>query len=373
MIYKNIESKKWHTNIQISFFEKEKSTSEYMVMMHVCGDGLTYTEQLHALFSTFDELKKTEFSEAKPVFMRFFLSDAANQADLITTELAEKQECAVSIIEQAPLDGSKIALLAYLQTNVEVSALSKGMYAVNDGNYTHYWTASSTKEASNSKDQMRALLDEYAMQLEEQGCTLEANAIRTWIFVQNVDVNYSGVVKARNEMFATQNLTTQTHFIASTGIQGRNANPKILVQLDTYAVKGLKDDQIQYLYASSHLNPTSEYGVSFERGTCVHYADRRHVFISGTASINNKGEVMYPGDIHQQTLRMWENIEALLKEAECDFSNVNHMIVYLRDIADYQTVSRMYAQRFPNKPVVFLLAPVCRPAWLIEMECMAIK
>jgi len=33
----------------------------------------------------------------------------------------------------------------------------------------------------------------------------------------------------------------------------------------------------------------------------------------------------------------------------------------------------MFAQRFPDIPVVITLAPVCRPTWLIEMECMAIR
>ena len=65
--------------------------------------------------------------------------------------------------------------------------------------------------------------------------------------------------------------------------------------MDTYAVDGLKSEQIHYLYAPTHLNPTYEYGVSFERGTYVDYGDRRQVFISGTASINNKGEVVCPG------------------------------------------------------------------------------
>ena len=30
----------------------------------------------------------------------------------------------------------------------------------------------------------------------------------------------------------------------------------------------------------------------------------------------------------------------------------------------------MFDQRFPEMPKVILLAPVCRPGWLIEMECM---
>ena len=50
-----------------------------------------------------------------------------------------------------------------------------------------------------------------------------------------------------------------------------------------------------------------------------------------------------------------------------------YMIEYLRDISDYLTVRRLYDERFPGKPVVFVHAPVCRIGWLVEMECMAVK
>ena len=82
---------------------------------------------------------------------------------------------------------------------------------------------------------------------------------------------------------------------------------------------------------------------------------------------------MYPKDIMKQTQRMWENVEALLKEADCTFDDVSEMVVYLRDMADYELVSDLFKERFPEKPYVIVQASVCRPAWLIEMECMAIK
>ena len=143
--------------------------------------------------------------------------------------------------------------------------------------------------------------------------------------------------------------------------------------MDNYAIAGIQKEQIHYLYAPTLLNRTSDYGVSFERGTYIDYADRRHVIISGTASINNKGEVIYAKDIVKQTQRMWDNVEALLKEAECNYDDVCEMIVYLRDLADYQIVSELYKKRFPGKPYVIIHAPVCRPGWLVEMECMAVK
>ena len=112
--------------------------------------------------------------------------------------------------------------------------------------------------------------------------------------MQDVDNNYAGVVKARNEVFITQNLNPDTHFIASTGIAGRTGDSTINVLFDAYAVDGITSKQVKYLHARTHLNPTHEYGVSFERGTAIEYGDRKHILISGTASINNRGEIGHP-------------------------------------------------------------------------------
>ncbi len=103
------------------------------------------------------------------------------------------------------------------------------------------------------------------------------------------------------------------------------------------------------------------------------YEDRRQVLISGTASIDNRGRIVHAGDVRRQTQRMWENVETLLNEAGCGFGDMGHILVYLRDVADYAVVEELFEERFPGIPRVITLAPVCRPGWLIEMECMAMK
>ena len=364
---------KKQVTIELSGFEVPDGVAEYHAILRIINPRLTYIEQVNYLLDAYTQLLEEELEGAISVFKRFFLSDAANQTTYLLSVLGERTTGALSIVEQPPLDGTKIALWVYLQKGVQARSLSNGLFEIKHGGYRHLWTAYNFNQASNSEEQTRILLNDYIAQLEEQGCRLADNCIRTWFFVQNVDVNYMGVVKARNEVFATQNLTKNTHFIASTGIAGRHANPKVFVQMDAYAVEGLNPEQVHYLYAPTHLNPTYEYGVSFERGTYIDYGDRRQVFISGTASINNKGEIVHPGDVCKQTERMWENVETLLKEAECSFDHVQHLLVYLRDISDYSVVSEMFEKRFPTIPKVYLLAPVCRPGWLVEMECMAVK
>ena len=362
-----------NTSTQLFRYEVADGVSEYHAMLRITNPRLTFIEQMESLQKTYEHLVNEEIPGAVAVLKRYFLSDAANQTNLLLATQVEHSDCALSIVEQPPLDGTKVALWVYLQTDVLARVLPHGDYEVSHGGYRHIWSAGNYNKASKSEYQTRLLLNDYVMRLAEQECSLANNCIRTWFFVQNVDVNYGGVVKARNEVFLTQNLTEKTHFIASTGIAGRHASHEVLVQMDAYAVGGLQQEQIHYLYAPTHLNPTYEYGVSFERGTYIDYGDRRHVFISGTASINNRGEIMYPGDIRRQTERMWENVETLLAEAECTFEHVGHLIVYLRDIADYTVVQEMFEERFPNIPKVYLQAPVCRPGWLVEMECMAVK
>lgn len=356
-----------------SFTTADSEVAEHHVMIHVTDHRLPYSSQLKAVDDTLTQLVHGQLGGAKPVFKRYFLSDAYNQSGEVLSLELDYSDYALSVIQQSPLDGTKIALWVYLQTHVETRALPSGLYEVRHGSYRHLWNASAHNLAKNSEYQTRLLLNEYIMQLAQEGCRLADNCIRTWFFVNDVDNNYPGVVKARNQVFFTQDLTDDTHFIASTGIGGRQADPKVLSQMDNYAIDGLQPGQVSYLYAAHRLNRTSDYGVSFERGTRVDYGDRRHVFISGTASINNKGEIVHPGDVAAQTRHMWGNVEALLGEAGCTYDDVMLMIVYLRDIADYDTVRQLYDERFPHTPRVIVLAPVCRSGWLVEMECMAIR
>ncbi len=366
-----LESKK--TRIEINSFQAEGGVSEHHLMIHVTEAKLSFAEQLKALFEAYDSVLAHQLQGAHSVFKRYFLSDAANQANTLLGMSTEGAECAVSVVQQAPLNGTKVALWCYLIDGVVGRMLPDGMYEVRHGAYRDLWSVGNLNQAANSEYQTRLLLSDYVVKLNEQGLRLADHCVRTWFFVQDIDRNYAGVVKARNEVFLTQNLTSETHFIASTGIGGGNPQVESLVLMDAYAVDGLQPGQMHYLYARTHLNPTYEYGVSFERGTYVDYGDRRKVYISGTASINNKGEILYEGDIRQQTNRMLENVEMLLKEADCSYDDVDQMTVYLRDPADYEVVKEMYDERFPRTPKVLVNAFVCRPGWLIEMECMATK
>ncbi len=361
------------TDARIAVFESAAGITEYHILFQQTDPDEDFETQLNALHAAYTACMTQLTDAPKAVFKRYFLSDVSNQ----TADVMEKERLygytPLSIVQQAPLNGTKLALWVWLQSDVETGVISDKLFEARAGRYRQLFGTNLHNRAANSEYQMRLIFREYIMQLAAAGCNLAANCLRTWIFVQNVDVNYAGVVKARKEIFATQNLTEHTHYIASTGIEGRHVDPMVFVTMDTYAVDGIKNEQIRYLHAPEHLNRTYEYGVTFERGTAITYGDRSHIFISGTASIDKFGEIVYPGDIIRQAGRMMENIEALLAEAGAGLSDIMQAIVYLRDTADYKRVKEWLEKHHPALPFLLVLAPVCRPGWLIETECIAVK
>ena len=369
MNYKTTFLEDLGVTLEYASFCPKDGVGEWHVMLHVDARHETFEGQLRRIYAAEDRLTQMpDFQGARYILKRYFLSDSTNQQPLMRQE----PDVATSLIQQQPLDGSKVAVWLYLISGTDVYTEHGTVVSEHNG-YKHLWRMGLVSNQGDSAQQTETILNEYETLLQKFGATIADNCIRTWFFVRDVDTQYAGMVKARRENFVREGLTQHTHYIASTGIGGGPADTKALVQLGTYALTGFQPAQQRYLYAKTHLNPTYEYGVTFERGTCMEYGDRSHVFISGTASINNKGEVVHVGDICLQTRRMWENVEALLHEGGMDFSDVMHLVVYLRDTGDYEVVSEMFRERFPDIPTVITLAPVCRPTWLIEMECVAVK
>lgn len=370
MEVKTIYFSEYNVTAEISYFQPNIGTSEIHALLHVAPKvGELFGEQIARIDKAKAELKTNIGNDATIVFERYLLSDIANQCAEAKTY--NDGVAATSYIQQRPLDGSKVALLVYFQIGTSVKREGSTTIVENNG-YTHMWTTNMVALDGDSYLQTHKILFDYEEILKKQDATLADNCLRTWFFVRDVDSNYAGLVKGRREHFDHIGLTPETHYIASTGIDGSPADSKAKVQFEAVTAKGIDTKQIKYLQALTHLNPTYEYGVTFERGTKVSYGDRAHLWISGTASINNKGEILYEGDVTKQTKRMWENVEELLKEGDACYDDVAYMIVYLRDIADYSTVKSLYEDRFPKTPKVFVNAPVCRPGWLIEMECLAI-
>ncbi len=331
----------------------------------------------------------TELRAAHPgmelAFARFYISDPVNRLP----ELRAAQSLpACSTVGQAPLGGERLALLVIL-TDTPCITTGPGHITVSRGPYTDIWltswspdlvphnsslvptTSQATTAALTHLENTLSLTTPDPSLSTHHSSLITSHCLRTWFYVRDIDATYSGLVTARNDYFARIGLTPATHFIASTGIGAQGLTRYSPLTFEAYSVLGLDPDQIAYLRAPSHLNDTISYGVAFERATAVTYGDRRHIIISGTASIDAEGRIYAPGLIRAQVTRMADNVDALLAQGAARPADLLHIILYVRDLADAPIARAMVAERYPGVPLLALHAPVCRPGWLVEMECVA--
>ncbi len=224
-----------------------------------------------------------------------------------------------------------------------------------------------------ARGQMESIFSQYETRLAEAGLQVARHCVRTWIFVRDIDHNYAGMVEGRKRCFERMGLTADTHFIASTGIEGTHRDPRVLVMMDALAIPGVDTASLHYLQAPGNLNAAVDYGVTFERGVGFDDGGLRYTFVSGTASIDNKGEVLFPGDVRAQTLRILDNIRALLADDWAGMEQIGSLIVYLRNPEDAAAVRTVLDRELPCLDYLMLHAPVCRPDWLVEIECIAVR
>lgn len=337
-----------------------------------------FKTQLKWIYSAYIKtLKIKGLEEETSIFRRFFCSDLYNQI-IYLKEMEfsnpddDKNPTSISLITQPPLPYAKASLWAYhIKGKIEKKKEGKNV-SVKIGDLIHNWTTGLINTESNSiYQQTKKIIEDYIEMLKKENMKLSENAMRTWFFVQNIDLDYKEFVASRREIYEKNGLTKDTHFIASTGVGGSYFDLRAKVVMDAYSISKIKKQQIKFLSAPDYLSPTYVYGVTFERGVSITYSDRKNIIISGTASINNKGEIMYPNDVIKQTERTLINIEALLKNENATLDDMMIFIVYLRDPSDYYFIEKMIKEKIKNAPVIFASASVCRPGWLIEIEGMA--
>ena len=336
----------------------------------------SFNDRLNFLYLKLGNFLDAEKQENRTLqYCKVFLSDSQNQIKEFEESLLYQEFLKgtnLTIVEQTPLNGSKASLL--IKTTDDTTPILFHSLRLTE----------EEAKGKNSYEQTRLLFNKYLKTIEGTDMTMERNLVRTWIYVTNIDVNYQGVVEARNDIFDKEGLTADTHYIASTGIGGATPVRHAAVAIDFLTVPNIKEEDKKYLQALEHLNPTHEYGVAFERGTRLTLPThtlhpegsqqfKQQYFISGTASINKHGDVVYEGDIVRQTGRLLENIGALLKDGDATMNDIRYFIIYLRDITDYHTVEILMNQFYPQIPHIIVEAKVCRPGWLIEMECIAEK
>lgn len=99
------------------------------------------------------------------------------------------------------------------------------------------------------------------------------------------------------------------------------------------------------------------------------------LYVSGQIPLNPSTGLLEIETIDQATHRVLDNIQALLKEAGMDFSDVVKCSIFLKDLNDFSEVNAIYSSYFSGiyparETVQVSRLPMDVP---IEISCIAIK
>ena len=111
------------TAVQITPFETKKGITEYHIILEQMDCMDDYSTQLQDLLKAYTQCVEELPGNPTAVFRRYFLSDVTNQTALLMEKERSNPYCALSIVQQAPMNGTKIALWAWLQTGVQTLSL----------------------------------------------------------------------------------------------------------------------------------------------------------------------------------------------------------------------------------------------------------
>ncbi|MCL4177163.1 MAG: hypothetical protein KJ072_05400 [Verrucomicrobia bacterium] len=134
------------------------------------------------------------------------------------------------------------------------------------------------------------------------------------------------------------------------------------------------------IMAPDVLNEAPEYGSAFTRGLRVDLPGGvTQLLISGTASVGDNGETLYPGDFRAQLWRTYHNITRLLESEGATWHDIVRTTCYIRDIErDYAAFNEVRNEFFralgldPFPASTGIQARICRSDLLIEIEALAI-
>ena len=199
---------------------------------------------------------------------------------------------------------------------------------------------------------------------------------RTWFYLDDILSWYDDFNVARNQVFESLGLlngSSKSVIAASTGIRGRNARGHRCT-FDLLATRPVAGRELSVERLRNPLqNEAPEYGSSFSRGLIITTDSCRCFLVSGTASIDEDGNTVHPGDFDSQARRTLDNIESLLASGGAVFDDICQASAFVKRQEDVERLNRILRLRgLENLPLVCTIEDVCRDDLLVELDATAV-
>jgi 2-iminobutanoate/2-iminopropanoate deaminase len=92
------------------------------------------------------------------------------------------------------------------------------------------------------------------------------------------------------------------------------------------------------------------------------------IFVSGQIPLDAKTGHLVEGDVAAQTVKVLENLSAILEAAGSSFSRVLKTTVYLKNMDDFATMNEVYARYFTYAPPARATVEVARLPRNVSVE-----
>lgn len=219
-----------------------------------------------------------------------------------------------------------------------------------------------------------AAIDAAARILQEQGWSAR-HIRRTWFFLDDILSWYDDFNRVRHGAFARLGLDTAdpaAPLPASTGIAGRGIRGRRCT-LDLLAIRAVSGQPLTLRRLVNPLqNEAPEYGSDFSRGLEITCSDSRIALVSGTAAIDTEGRSLASGDVGRQIACTLDTVQALLGDAGMGLANVAQATAFLKQGEHFEILERELGRRDLGRlPMVTMVADVCRPELLFELDAIA--
>jgi enamine deaminase RidA (YjgF/YER057c/UK114 family) len=105
----------------------------------------------------------------------------------------------------------------------------------------------------------------------------------------------------------------------------------------------------------------------YSRAVCI----ENHIYISGTTSTDENGNIVGKNDIYLQTIQIFKKIRSILQGLESDLNDIVRTRIYMVDMDNWQEVAKAHFELFNEIRPTCTIIEVNRlidPDLLVEIE-----